>query len=171
MKKEPVSLWPLLQSWTGKACMFARAQEEKIGTKWTSYLDSGHSKTSENGFNGILPQVSGSGQILRPKKMTLLLPYTPSEPISSLLSCQTPNWTTFQILMLNLIGVICNPSSWVWVCKPWIMIHCHRFTLNGSFCALIYAITSNIFAILILGSYFHIKKELIVYFSVFLANY
>ena len=49
------------------------------------------------------------------KKPTLLLPYTPSEPISGPLSCQTPNWATFQILLQNLIGVICNPSSWVWV--------------------------------------------------------
>ena len=47
------------------------------------------------------------------------------------------------------------------------MIHCHRLTLNGSFCGLIYTRTGNIFAILILGSYFHIKKELIAHFSVF----
>ena len=51
------------------------------------------------------------------------------------------------------------------------MIHCHRFTLNGSFCELIYARTGNILAILVLGSYLGIKKESIAHFSVFLANY
>ena len=55
--------------------------------------------------------------------------------------------------------------SYLWV-KPQIMIHCHRFTLNGSFYVLIYARTGNIFAILISGSYFCIKKESIAHFSV-----
>jgi len=43
--------------------------------------------------------------------------------------------------------------------------------LKWKFCALIYARTGNIFAILISGSYLDIKKESIAHFSVFLANY
>jgi hypothetical protein len=37
-------------------------------------------------------------------------------PLSQFLAhclCQTPNWATFQILLPNLIGAICNPSSWI----------------------------------------------------------
>ena len=54
---------------------------------------------------------------------------------------------------------------------PQIIMHCHRFTLNGSFCMLIYARTCNIFVILTPRSNSGIKKELIAHFSVFLANY
>ena len=52
-----------------------------------------------------------------------------------------------------------------------IIMHCHRFTLNGSFCVVIYAGTCNIFVILTLRPNSDIKKELIAHFSVFLANY
>ena len=54
---------------------------------------------------------------------------------------------------------------------PQIIMHCHRFTLNGSFCVVIYARTCNIFVILTLRPNSGIKKELIAHFSVFLANY
>jgi len=46
----------------------------------------------------------------------------------------------------------------------------HRFTLNGSFCVLIYARTNNIFPILTLGSNLDIKKESIAHFSVFFCE-
>jgi len=52
-----------------------------------------------------------------------------------------------------------------------IIMHCHRFTLNGSFWVVIYTGTCNIFVILTLRSNSGIKKELIAHFSVFLANY
>jgi hypothetical protein len=51
-----------------------------------------------------------------------------------------------------------------------IMMHCHRFTLNGSFCVLIYARIYNIFAILALGSNSDIKKGLIVIFGELLGG-
>ena len=54
---------------------------------------------------------------------------------------------------------------------PQIIMYCHRFTLNGSFCMLIYAGTCNIFVILTPRSNSGIKKELIAHFLVFLANY
>ena len=52
-----------------------------------------------------------------------------------------------------------------------IIMHCHRFTLNGSYCVVIYARTCNIFVILTLRPNSGIKKELIAHFSVFLAKY
>ena len=164
----------IIQSRTGKAHMFASAWGNFFGTKQTSYSDSGHSKTSENGFNWIFPRVFGSGQILRPKKRLYCF-RTP--PLSQFLAhC----YVKHQIGLLfrssaesdrsNLQPIILDLKL-LWVCMPRIMIHCHRFTLNGSFCALISARTGNIFAILISGSYLGIKKELIAHFSVFLANY
>ena len=53
---------------------------------------------------------------------------------------------------------------------PQIIMHCHRFTLNGSFCMLIYARTCNIFVILTPRSNSGIKKELIAHFSVFFSE-
>ena len=51
---------------------------------------------------------------------------------------------------------------------PQIIMHCHRFTLNGSFCVLIYARTCNIFVILTPRSNSGIKKELIaLFFGIF----
>jgi hypothetical protein len=54
---------------------------------------------------------------------------------------------------------------------PQIIMHCHRFTLNVNFCAVIYAGTYNIFVILTLRPNSGMKKELIAHFSVFLVNY
>ena len=52
-----------------------------------------------------------------------------------------------------------------------IIMHCHRFTLNTSFCVAIYAGICNIFVILALRPNSGIKKELIAHFMVFLENY
>ena len=162
----PIFIFLGVQSRTGKARMFASTWGNFFGTKWTSYSDSGPSKTSENGFNGIFPQVFGSGQILRPKKRLYCF-RTPS--LSQFLAhC----YVKHQIELLFRSSAEPDPATHHPgpAAMPRIMIHCHRFTLNGSFCALIDARTGNVFAILILGSYLGIKKESIAHFSVFLVN-
>ena len=108
-----------------------------------------------------------------PKKMTLLLPCTSSVPISGYLLCQNTTVT---------YKTRCGGLAWGWHWRrakstrlffivPQIIMHCHRFTLNGSFCMLSYARTCNIFVILTPRSNSGIKKELIAHLSVFLANY
>ena len=81
----------VLQSQTGKACMFASAQ----GNFFWHQTDFIFRLRALKNFGKWLQQNFPMGFWVWPnfeaKKMTLLLAYTPSEPISGPLSCQTPN--------------------------------------------------------------------------------
>ena len=143
-------------------------------TKLTSDLDLRHSKTSENGFSQIFPRLFGDRQILNPKSSLHCFHAPPLCQFLATCYVKTTTMTTYKTR--------CGGLAWGWHWRraksarlffivPQIIMHCHRFTLNGSFGMLIYARTCNIFVILTLRSNSGIQKELIAHFSVFLANY
>ena len=117
-------LWPhtSVQSWTGKARIFASAWGNLFGSKWTSYLDSGNSKMSENGFNRIFPWVLGPAKFWD-QKMPLLLPYTPPPLWANFWPVVTSNTKLgdFSDPLPNLIEAICNPPCWI--CSYIISLH------------------------------------------------
>jgi hypothetical protein len=154
--------------------MFSSAWENFFCTKLTSDSDSEHSKTSKNGLNWFFPQLFGDHQILSPKKSFYCCCAPPLCQFLATCYVRTTTMTTYKTR--------CGGLAWGWHCKramsarlffivSQIIMHCHRFTLNGSFCMLIYARTCNIFVILTPRSNSGIKKELIAHFLVFLTNY
>ena len=154
------------------ACLLA-PEENFLAPKWLQVRTQGTQKHQKMILANFFHDFLGTAKFWA-QKIHLLLPCTPLRTNFWLLvMSKLPAW------LLGKLDVMAWLEVDIWEVQkvsdrhfivPQVIMDCHIFTLNGSFCMLIYARTCNIFVVLTRRSNSGIKKELIAHFSVFLAN-